>query len=88
MGAGKRGAGVMGQEVEAKLVEFPAGVDVARLQMEVRRFEFERGAKVVGIQAAGRDVVRLRWMVILAGMELQITEEAGVRAGCVVLVGG
>ena len=67
------------------MVRLPS--EAAGLRVAVRRFEFERGVKAGGVGVGERDVVALRWLVLLAGLELKV-EEQEVRGGHVVLWAG
>jgi hypothetical protein len=73
----------MEQEVEAKLVEVPR--EIAALQAAVRRFEWERGCRVLGVLVREKDYSAVKWMVVLAEMGVEVTREAGVREGYMVL---
>jgi hypothetical protein len=68
------------------LVEVPR--EIAALQEAVRRFEWERGCRVRGVQVREKDYPAVKWLVVLSEMGFVVTREAGVREGYVVLVAG
>ena len=74
---------MMGQGVEAKLVKVSR--EIAELQAAVRRFEWERGCRVGGIHVREKDYPAVKWLVVLAGMGIEVTREAGMREGHMVL---
>jgi len=73
---------MVGEGIEAKLVRLPS--EISALRVAVRRFEFERGVKAGGVGVGKRDAMMVRWLVLLAGLELEV-EEQQVREGCMVI---
>ena len=71
---------------ERKLMRLPR--EAGMLRAELRRFERERGVEVGEVRCAGMYVALVvQRLVLLAGLDVRVRVDEGVREGHVVVVG-